>query len=101
MVYLVTAPSHTKGQEVSLMLSPEYIRKGDRVLVIDDFLASGYTIMGLVRLAQAAGAIVVGIGSVIEKSFEGGRESLQELGVPIEALAIVTRMQDGEITLAE
>lgn len=101
MVYLVTAPSHTKGQEVSLMLSPEYIRKGDRVLVVDDFLASGYTIMGLVRLAQAAGAIVVGVGTMIEKSFEGGRESLQELNIPVEALAIVTGMHDGEITLAE
>jgi xanthine phosphoribosyltransferase len=83
------------------MLSPEYIRKGDRVLVIDDFLASGSTIKGLVRLAQAAGAIVVGIGAVIEKTFEGGRDVLQEVGVPIEALAIITAMQDGEITFAE
>jgi len=101
MVYLTTAPSHTKGQEVNLMLSPECVRKGDRMLVIDDFLASGITIKGLVRLAQAAGAIIVGIGAVIEKSFEGGRELLQDIGVPIEALATITAMQDGVITLAE
>jgi xanthine phosphoribosyltransferase len=101
MIYLTTAPSHTKGQEVSLMLSPEYIRKGDRVLVIDDFLASGQTIKGLVRLAQAAGAIIVGIGTVIEKTFEGGRDVLSDVGAPIEALAIITAMKDGEITFAE
>ncbi len=101
MIYLTTAPSHTKGQEVNLMLSPEYIRKGDRVLIIDDFLASGQTIKGLVRLAQAAGAIIVGIGTVIEKTFEGGRELLSDAGVPIESLAIITAMQDGEITFAD
>jgi xanthine phosphoribosyltransferase len=100
MVYLTTAPSHTKGLDVNLMLSPEYIRKGDRVLVIDDFLASGQTIKGLVRLAQAAGAIIVGIGAIIEKTFEGGRAALQELGVPIEALASITAMKDGEIVFA-
>lgn len=101
MVYLTTAPSHTKGQQVNLMLSPEYIRKGDRVLVVDDFLASGQTIKGLVRLAQAAGAIIVGIGTVIEKTFEGGRELLQDVGVPIEALAVITAMKDGEIIFAD
>lgn len=101
MVYLTTAPSHTKGGEVNLMLSPEYIRKGDRVLVVDDFLASGQTIKGLVRLAQAAGAIVVGIGTIIEKTFEEGRQVLSDVGVPIESLAVVTSMRDGEIILAD
>ncbi len=101
MVYLTTAPSHTKGQEVNLMLSPEYIRKGDRVVVVDDFLASGATIKGLVRLAQAAGAIVVGIGAIIEKTFENGRQALQDLKVPIEALAVIASMHDGEIVFGD
>ena len=54
------------------------------MLIIDDFLASGATILGLVRLAQTAGAQVVGIGALIEKTFEGGRQALAHLGVPVE-----------------
>jgi xanthine phosphoribosyltransferase len=53
--------------------------------------------MGLVRLAQAAGAKIVGIGAVIEKRFEGGRDLLAEMGVPIESLAVITSMDDGKI----
>lgn len=99
-VLLTLAPSHTKGRTVELIVSPEYLSRGDRVLIIDDFLASGATILGLARLALAAGAAVVGIGAVIEKAFEGGRGVLAPLGVPIEALAIVTDMRDGRIVLA-
>jgi xanthine phosphoribosyltransferase len=71
------------------------------VLIIDDFLASGQTIMGLVRLAQAAGATVVGIGALIEKRFEAGRQLLAPLNVPIEALAVVTDMSDGKIVFED
>lgn len=99
-VLLTLAPSHTKGRTVELIVSPEYLSRGDRVLIIDDFLASGETILGLARLALAAGAAVVGIGAVIEKAFEGGRQILAPLGVPVEALAIVTDMSDGRIVLA-
>ena len=81
-VYLTVAPSHTKGRMVELIVSPEYLARGERVLIIDDFLASGATILGLVRLAQAAGSELVGIGALIEKSFEGGREALAHLNVP-------------------
>lgn len=98
-VYLTTAPSHTRGQMVELMISPEYLSSEDRVLIIDDFLATGQTILGLARLAQAAGARVVGVGAVIEKTFEEGREALASLEVPVEALAAVTDMSGGEITL--
>jgi len=99
-VLLTLAPSHTKGRTVELIVSPEYLSRGDRVLIIDDFLASGETILGLARLALAAGAAVVGIGAVIEKAFEGGRQILAPLGVPVEALAIVTDMSAGRIVLA-
>src|SRR5687768_9366097 len=93
-IFLTLAPSHTKGRTVELIISPEYLRSQERVLIIDDFLASGQTILGLARLAQAAGASVVGIGAVIEKSFEGGRAALAGLNVPIEALAIISDMSD-------
>jgi xanthine phosphoribosyltransferase len=93
-VYLTVAPSHTKGIMTELIVSPEYLARGERVLVIDDFLASGNTIMGLVRLAQAAGAEIVGIGTLIEKSFEGGRQALSFLNVPIHSLVCIERMDD-------
>lgn len=100
-VYLTIAPSHTKGHMVDLIVSPEYLKRGDKVIVIDDFLASGATIRGLVRLAQAAGAQVVGIGALIEKTFEGGRESLQSLKVPIEALVQISSLDNNKITFVE
>jgi xanthine phosphoribosyltransferase len=100
-IFLTLAPSHTKGRTVELIVSPEYLGPEERVLIIDDFLASGQTIMGLVRLAQAAGATVVGVGAVIEKVFEGGRQLLSSLGVPIESLAMITDMSEGRIVFAD
>jgi xanthine phosphoribosyltransferase len=96
-VFLTMAPSHTKGRMVDLIVSPEYLAGGEKILIIDDFLASGATIWGLVRLAQAAGATIVGIGTLIEKVFEGGREKLKPLGVPVEALAIIRSMDEDHI----
>jgi xanthine phosphoribosyltransferase len=99
-IYLTVSPSHTKGNLTELMVSPEFLNAGDRVLIIDDFLASGLTIMALARLVKAAGATLVGIGALVEKSFEGGRELLSILDVPVEALAVVTDMSDGKLELA-
>jgi xanthine phosphoribosyltransferase len=100
-VYLTVAPSHTKGRSVELIVSPEYLAQGERVLIIDDFLASGATILGLVRLTQAAGAQVVGLGALIEKSFEGGRDALSSLNVPIESLVCITSMDDGKFVFSD
>jgi xanthine phosphoribosyltransferase len=96
-VYLTLAPSHTKGRMVELIISPEYLAGGEKVIIIDDFLASGSTILGLVRLAEAAGAKVVGIGALIEKLFEGGRDVLKPVGVPIESLACIIEMTADKI----
>lgn len=100
-VYLTTAPSHTKGHLVELIVSPEYLARGERILIIDDFLASGNTIMGLARLTAAAGATLVGIGTLVEKIFEGGREKLSSLNIPIESLAIISSMDDGKIEFTD
>ena len=100
-VYLTTAPSHTKGRMTELIVSPEYLGHGERVLVIDDFLASGETILGLVRLTRAAGASVVGIGALIEKSFEGGRKALAHLGVQIETLVCIVSMENDQILFGD
>ncbi|HET90113.1 MAG TPA: xanthine phosphoribosyltransferase [Chloroflexi bacterium] len=98
-VYVEVAPSHTKGGDVFLMVSAEFLGPEDRVLVVDDFLASGATIEALVRLVEHAGATLVGIGTAIEKRFEGGREDLAYLGVPMVSLAVITDMSGGEITV--
>ena len=100
-VYLTTAPSHTKGHQVELIVSPEYLRHGERILIIDDFLASGATIKGLVRLVQAAGADLVGIGTLIEKPDEGGRADLESLNIPIHSLAAVDLSDDSQILFVD
>ena len=100
-VYVEAAPSHTKGVSVFLMCSTEFLTPRDRILIIDDFLASGQTIQALVRMVRHAGAELVGIGALIEKAFEGGRRELGSLGIPLEALAVITEMTDGQITFAD
>jgi xanthine phosphoribosyltransferase len=100
-VYVEAAPSHTKGVSVFLMCSPDFLGPEERVLIIDDFLASGQTIQALVRMVRHSGAQLVGIGALIEKAFEGGRTELEGLGVPLHALAVITEMSDGQITFAE
>jgi len=99
-VYSQIAPSHTKGEYVELMASPEFLGTGDKVLIIDDFLARGKTIDALARLARDAGAEIKGIGAVVEKAFEGGRQELAYLEVPIYSLAVITQMTNGEIIFA-
>ncbi|RMG89122.1 MAG: xanthine phosphoribosyltransferase [Chloroflexi bacterium] len=99
-VFVDSAPSHTKGGEVLLMVSPEFLHVGDRVLIVDDFLASGRTIDALGRIVQQSGATLVGIAAVVEKVFEGGRDVLHHWGVPIEAMATIVDMSNGRIVLA-
>lgn len=102
-VYLETAPSHTKGGEVNLLVSAEFLHAGESVLIIDDFLATGKTIMALARMVKSARSKLVGIGVVVEKTFEGGRALVQEAGCdcPIEALAMISSMDNGRIVFAE
>ena len=103
-VYLQTAPSHTGGSEVSLMVSAEFLRAGENVLIIDDFLASGLTALALARIIRSAGARLSGVGVVVEKTFEQGRDTLRAAGlgeVPVEALAIIRSMEGGRIDFAD
>lgn len=100
-IYVATAPSHTKGKEVQLMVSPEFLTKHDKVLIIDDFLATGHTILALIHLAEQAGAEVLGVGAVIEKSFEGGRAELEARGLRVRSLAVIKEMTEDQIIFAE
>ena len=99
--YSSTAPSHTKGGIVELIVSPEYLQPHDRVLLIDDFLASGRTIDALATLVTQCGAQLTGIGCIIEKSFEEGRRRLAHLGVPIVTLAVIEPMDGDQIVVRD
>jgi len=100
-VYLETAPSHTKGVEVGLLVAAEFLHADENVLIVDDFLASGKTLAALARMVKSARANLVGVGIVVEKSFESGREYMAKQGwdVPIHSLVTITSMDDGKIVL--
>ena len=92
--------SYTYKKKVTLLVSKEWIHPGDRVLVIDDFLARGEALRGLCEIVQAAGAELVGIGCAVEKGFQGGGDALRAEGYDVDSLAIVESMnpETGEIT---
>ena len=96
-----SAPSHTKGGIVNLMISPEYLHPEDRVLIIDDFLASARTIEALANLVLKRGATLVGIGAVIEKVYSKGRAILTGFDVPIVSLARIERLSEDGIEFSE
>lgn len=89
-IYIETAPSHTKGGIVELLVSGEFLQAGENVLIIDDFLATGETLKALARLVTSAQAHVVGVGVVVEKPFEGGRAALVAAGYDVLTVALAT-----------
>ena len=99
--YHAQSVSRTKGGTVDLYISGEYLTSHDRVVVIDDFLASGGTLLALNDMIAQSGATLLGLGCVIEKEFEGGRGKLAHLGVPIHTLANIVRMNEEEGVVVE
>jgi xanthine phosphoribosyltransferase len=99
--YQAQAPSHTKGGLVTLIVSREFLSAQDRIIIVDDFLATALTIRALADIVRQSGAALVGIGAVIEKSFEGGRGALEDLGVQVESLAVINRFDGNSIVFAE
>ena len=91
-VYSSTVRSYTHGNVNQVMVSREFLRASERVLLIDDFLAHGEALNGLIDLVQQAGGTVVGAGILIEKAFQDGGEQLRRRGVRVESLARVASM---------
>lgn len=89
--------SFTKNQEYKIKVSKKYIKPEDKVLIIDDFLASGSAISGLMEIVDKANAEISGVGIVIEKSFQHGRNLLTERGIQLESLAVVEGMENGKV----
>ncbi|HOO23036.1 MAG TPA: xanthine phosphoribosyltransferase [Clostridia bacterium] len=91
-VYSAKVMSYTHGKVYDIFVSKEYLTPEDEVLIIDDFLANGEALRGLISLVEQAGAKLVGCGIAIEKGFQGGGDMMRMQGIKVESLAIIDRM---------
>ena len=100
-VYTTKVESFTHGRVYDIIVSKEFLGKGDKVLLIDDFLADGEAATGSIRLLRMAHATVAGIGILIEKSFQPGREKLNDQGYEVYSLARIKYMDEYQIDFIE
>jgi len=100
-LYVGKVVSYTKNKQYNIMISKRYLNSNDKLLIIDDFLAEGNAMKGLLDIAEQSGAEVRGIGIAIEKGFQKGGEYLRKEGYNLKSLAIVDDMKDGIITFRE
>ena len=98
-LYSAEVESFTHKCTNRVIVSKRFLQKGERVLIIDDFLANGCALLGLISIVEAAGAQVVGIGIAVEKGFQDGGEKIRKLGYPLESLAIVDTMDPESKTI--
>ncbi|HEM4736553.1 xanthine phosphoribosyltransferase [Streptococcus suis] len=92
--------SFTKQVTSTVSIASKFLSPEDRILIVDDFLANGQAAKGLIDIIQQAGAQVIGVGIVIEKSFQDGRQVLIDAGVPVTSLARIEKFQDGQVVFA-
>lgn len=102
-VYTTPVESYTHGTTYDVMVSKKFLGKGDRVLIVDDFLAVGNALNGLIRIVKESGADLVGCGAVIEKGYQHGGDKLREQGIKVESLAIIESMnhETGEVVFRD
>ncbi|GLI58186.1 xanthine phosphoribosyltransferase [Propionigenium maris DSM 9537] len=96
-MYCTTVHSFTKKIDYDICLSKEFLKPGDRVLVVDDFLAMGNAIIGLEKIVAEAGAELCGVGIAIEKGFQEGGRIIRDRGIHLESLAILDTMEKDEV----
>ncbi|HEL1541105.1 TPA: xanthine phosphoribosyltransferase [Streptococcus suis] len=92
--------SFTKQVTSTVSIASKFLSPEDRILIVDDFLANGQAAKGLIDIIQQAGAQVAGVGIIIEKSFQNGRQLLLDAGVPVTSLARIEKFQDGQVVFA-
>lgn len=92
--------SFTKQVTSTVSIASKFLSPEDKMLIVDDFLANGQAAKGLIDIIQQAGATVVGVGIVIEKSFQDGRQLLIDAGVPVTSLARIDRFENGRVVFA-
>lgn len=100
-VYESEVYSFTKAKSYKVRISKRYIKSGENILVLDDFLANGRVAIGLKEIIDQAKANLVGVGIVIEKGFQEGGEILRSMGINLESLAIIESMEEGRIKFKE
>jgi len=96
-VYSAKAISFTKEEDTTIIVDSEFIQSTDRVLIVDDFLATGSALNALVSIVEQAGATIEGAGIVIEKRFLDGRKVLTDKGIPVHSLATITAIRDNQV----
>lgn len=96
-VYKSKIFSYTRGKATEISVSKDFLQADDRILIIDDFLASGNAVLGLKDLVDQAGAQLVGVGIAIEKGFQDGGKKLREMGIPLCSLAIIAAIENGSV----
>lgn len=97
--YVTSIHSFTKQRDYHVIVAKKFLNAGEHVLLIDDFLANGCALRGLIELCEEAGAVVEGIGIAIEKGFQGGGDRLRERGYDLQSLAIVEEMDPATGTI--
>lgn len=100
-IFVEKVYSFTKKESNEITVSRKFIAPGERVLIVDDFLANGEAAFGLARIVEQAGGSVAGIGIVIEKSFQPGSRLLQEAGFRVESLVRIASLEDGQVAFVE
>ena len=100
-LYQTVVTSYTKGTSYELTLAMNQINENDHVLIIDDFLANGEAATGAIRLIRKAHATIAGLGILIEKSFQPGREKLEEQGIHVYSLARISKLAENVIEFIE
>ncbi|AIQ71560.1 xanthine phosphoribosyltransferase [Paenibacillus graminis] len=96
-VYSAPVHSFTRQEDYRISISQKYLGPGDKVLIVDDFLATGAALVGLADIVNESGAELLGVGCVIEKSFQEGRSLLEARGIAVHALARIASMSPGEV----
>ena len=100
-LYTTQVKSYTHRTTYDVVVSKKFLTSDDRVLIIDDFLANGYAARGLIDLVEQAGAVLEGVGIVIEKGFQDGGRELRESGVDVRSLAIIESMSDNNLVFRD
>ena len=100
-LYRTTVHSFTHNADYTVVVESEYLNSGDRVLIVDDFLANGMAINGLLDIIAQAGAQAVGVAAAVEKGFQGGGKLLRSEGLRVESLAIVENMDENGVVFRE
>lgn len=93
--------SYTYKKKVTLLVSKDWLTADDKVLIIDDFMANGMAVNGLIDIVRLAGAELVGIGIAVEKGFQGGGDAIRKQGIPIRSLAIIETAEEGNLTFRD